>query len=104
MATRAALFIQNDDNSWTRIYSHYDGNPEHMLSALAKADPEAISAAREIRQMHSDGRVEGFPAPRLPVTVDAATIPEWADHAYVLTPNGWKHARTQAALDAITAA
>lgn len=99
MSTRSALFIQNDDSSWTRIYCHYDGNPQHMLPALAKADPQQILDAKEIRQIHDDGTVEGFPVPRAPETMDEPAMPEWADHAYIMTyPNGWRHARTTDAL------
>lgn len=104
MATRAALFTQNDDGSWTLTYSHYDGYPGHMMPALAKADPQAILAAREIRQIHDDGRVEGFLNPRDPQTTVTPTMPEWADHAYVLTATGWKHAGSQEQLDRATAA
>lgn len=95
MSTRAALFIQDDDGMWTQTYSHYDGQPEHMMPALAKADPGAILAAREVRQIHSDGQVEGFKNPRNPETTATPTMPVWADHAYALTVTGWRHAQTQ---------
>ena len=104
MSTRAALFFHNDDATWTRVYSHYDGYPSHMQPALAKADPAAILAAREVRQITEDGKVEGFPDPRQPEQIASAEMPEWADHAYVLTATGWQHAANQQQMDQITAA
>ena len=69
-----------------------------MLPALAEADPAAIRAARELRQIHADGTVDGFPQPRSPERMAIPNWPSWADHAYVLTATGWRHAATPAAL------
>jgi hypothetical protein len=104
MATRAALFTQNDDGSWMQTYSHYDGYPEHMTDALAKADPDAIRAAREVRRILHTGEVDAFENPRDPETTTTPTMPEWAEHAYALTATGWQHAQTQEQLEQATAA
>lgn len=91
MSTRAAILIPSDEGDWLAIYSHYDGYPEHMLPALANADPDAIRTAREIRQLHPNGEIDAFTDPRTPARLAQPAIPEWAEHAYVLSPDGWKH-------------
>ena len=96
MSTRSALFIQNDDSTWNEIYCHYDGYPAHMMPALANADPDAILAAQEIRQIQDDGQVQAFPTPRRAEQTRTPTIPDWAEYAYILTAAGWKAARTDA--------
>jgi hypothetical protein len=98
MATRSAVFLQTDTGDWLRHYCHYDGYPDHMLPALAKADPAAIRAARELRQILADGTVDGFPQPRSPERMATPDWPEWAEHAYLLTGTGWRHTATPAAL------
>ena len=104
MATRAALFTQNDDGSWLQTYVHYDGYPTHMQPALAKADPEAIRAQGFIRQIREDGTLDIFHDGRAPSWSRDPEMPSWADHAYVLTATGWRHVRYQTELDAVTAA
>lgn len=99
MSTRSALFIQTEDGDWLCHYCHYDGYPRHMEPALAKAKPEMILAAKELRAISETGAVDGFPSPRAPERMAQPEMPEWAEHAYLLTyPEGWRHATTTAAL------
>jgi hypothetical protein len=104
MSTRAALFIQNDDNTWLEIYSHFDGYPSHMLPALRAADPLSIIAAGDVRQIHENGVVEALTNPRQPKVTTAPRFPEWAAHAYVLTACGWEHAADDTELHDLAAA
>jgi hypothetical protein len=94
MTTRSAVFLPTEAGEWLRHYCHYDGYPEHMLPALAKADPTAILTAQELRQIHRDGTVAAFERPRAPERMAEPTWPDWAAHAYVLTATGWHHAAT----------
>lgn len=103
MSTRSALFIQTEAGDWLQHYCHFDGYPRHLMAALAKADPDAILAAKELRQILETGEVEGFPRPRAPEARKAPAMPDWADHAYVLTCTGWKHAVSDRALQNILA-
>ena len=66
MSTRAQIAIQTGPEEWAHVYCHYDGYPSHMLTALAAWTPEDIHAAREIRQVRTDG-IEAFDRPREPV-------------------------------------
>ena len=99
MSTRSALFIQTEAGDWLQHYCHFDGYPRHMMAALAKADPDAILAAKELRQIFETGEVEGFPDPRAPEVRKAPTMPDWADHAYVLTSTGWEYVPNKRALE-----
>lgn len=101
MSTRSALFIQTEAGDWLQHYCHFDGYPRHMMAALAKADPDAILAAQELRQILDTGEVEGFPHPRAPEVRNAPAMPDWADHAYVLTISGWEHAASDRALQTV---
>ena len=103
MSTRSALFIQTEAGDWLQHYCHFDGYPRHMMAALAKADPDAILAAKELRQILDTGEVEGFPHPRAPEVHKAPAMPDWADHAYVLTSSGWEHAASDRALQTVLA-
>ena len=51
MSTRSTLFIQTEAGDWQQHYCHLDGYPHHRMAALAKADPDAIFAAKELRQI-----------------------------------------------------
>jgi hypothetical protein len=51
MSIRAQIAIQTGPEEWAHTYVHFDGYPEHMLLALAPWTPQAILAAREIRQV-----------------------------------------------------
>jgi hypothetical protein len=101
MSTRSALFIQTDEGPWLQHYCHYDGNPQHMLPALAKADPEAILRAKELRAVFDTGVIDGFTEARAPHQCQTPTVPHWAAHAYILTATGWKHARSDQEIQAI---
>ena len=92
MGTRAALFAQTEAGDWQMTYSHYDGYPQHMMPALRAADPQQVIDAGEIRQIAKDGTIEKFPDARAPEQTQTPKWPNWADHAYVLTANGWKWA------------
>ena len=65
MSTRAQIAIQTGPEEWAHVYCHYDGYPEHMLSALAAWTPEDILVAREIRQVQADA-LDCFDPPRAP--------------------------------------
>lgn len=103
MSTRSAILIQDQNGSWTIHYCQYDGYPSHMLPALAKTDPSEIIASKELRAIDAAGTCEGFDRPRCALKTDCPTMPEWADHAYVLTANGWQHAANRRALETLTA-
>ena len=51
MSTRAQIAIQTGPEEWAHVYVHYDGYPEHMLTALHTWTPKDILAAREIRSV-----------------------------------------------------
>lgn len=51
MSTRAQIAIQTGPEEWAHVYVHFDGYPEHMLSALARWTPEDILAVRELRSV-----------------------------------------------------
>ena len=72
MSTRAQIAIQIGPEEWAHVYCHYDGYPLHMLTALAAWTPEDIHAAREIRQVRTDG-IEAFDQPREPVILPRPT-------------------------------
>ena len=93
MATRSAIFIQNETGEWICHYCHHDGYPEHMMPALRASDPAAILAAQELRGIGAFGTVDGFDNPRAPERQENPEWPEWAQHAYILTEGGWKHAK-----------
>jgi hypothetical protein len=104
MATRSALLIRTETGDWLSHYCHFDGYPEHMLPALASADPAAILRGGEIRQIHANGTVEAFEKPRAVFRLSLPVWPEWAAHVYVLTADGWVHAATPEELAAIVMA
>ena len=91
MATRAAIFIPNMDGlSFSRVYCQFDGYPSAMLPALAAHDPSKILAAREIRSITTEN-IDAFPDAAEPVTTYRTSLPQWADHGYVLDGCGWRH-------------
>lgn len=91
MATRAAIFIPNEDGlTFTRIYSHFDGYPSAMLPALAAHDPSEIIAAKEIRSITPE-KIEAYDDALEPETVYSLRLPAWANHGYVLDGYDWKH-------------
>ncbi len=89
MATRAAIFIPNEDGaSYTRIYCHFDGYPSAMLPALKSHDPKAILAAKQIRSI-SKTKIDPFEDAKEPDQVVTTKLPEWADYGYILMGQEW---------------
>ena len=86
MSTRAQIAIQIGPEEWAHVYCHYDGYPSHMLTALAFWAPEDIHAAREIRQVRTDG-IEAFAQPREPVILPRPTCQFC--HLYVWQDGTW---------------
>ncbi|MDP2738734.1 MAG: hypothetical protein Q8O82_08540 [Pseudorhodobacter sp.] len=54
MSTHAQIAIQIGPDEWAHVYVHFDGDPAHMLPALARWTPEDILEAVEIRQVTSE--------------------------------------------------
>jgi hypothetical protein len=86
MSTRAQIAIEVRPEEWAHIYTHFDGYPSHMLPALAPWTPEDILAAREIRQVRTDG-IEAFEKPRDPVILPRPTCQFC--HLYVWQEGAW---------------
>jgi hypothetical protein len=87
MSTRAQISIQIGPEEWAHVYCHYDGDPEHMLPALAHWSPEEILAAREIRQVRAH-ELDCFDPPRAPhilprPTCELCHLYLWQDGAWV---------------------
>ena len=72
MSTRAQIAIQTGPDQWAHVYTHYDGYPNHMLTALAHWTPEDILAAKEIRQVRADA-IDCFDPPREPLNLARPT-------------------------------
>lgn len=94
MSTRAQIAIQIGPEEWAQIYVHYDGYPEHMLSALAPWTPDAILAAREIRQVRPDA-LDCFDPPRPPRILPRPTCE--LCHLYVWREGTWVDTTAQSA-------
>ena len=86
MSTRAQIAIQTGPEEWTHVYCHFDGYPEHMLTALAPWTPEDILAAREIRQVRAD-TLDCFDPPHAPRILPRTTYE--LSHLYIWQDSGW---------------
>ena len=93
MSTRAQIAIQIGSEEWAHTYVHFDGNPSHMLPALAPWTPDDILAAREIRQVRVDA-LDCFDPPRAPRILPRPTCE--LSHLYVWQDGAWVHATASA--------
>ena len=86
MSTHAQIAIRTGPDEWTQVYVHFDGYPAHMLPALAGWTPEAILAAREIRQVTPDA-LDAFDPPRAPRRLPRPT--REMSHLYACLDGHW---------------
>jgi hypothetical protein len=96
MSTRALIAIPTPTGDWLHVYCHYDGYPSHMLPALAHHAPDAILAAKEIRQVCAD-QIEAFASPRAPTRHGRPTLLEGICHLYAWDPDAGTFQHIQAA-------
>lgn len=87
MSTRAQIAIQIGGREWAHVYCHYDGYPEHMLTALKTWTPNDILAAREIRQVSAQA-LECFDPARPPEIFTQPT--RTFDHLYIWQNGAWQ--------------
>ena len=93
MSTRSNVAVKDGDK-WIQSYVHYDGYPEHMMSALSNINSKdaAINLVKggDIRYIGPDGEVEYFPPSKN--TFEVVSAPELQqDYLYWFEEGMWKY-------------
>lgn len=107
MATRATIALQNDDGTFSSIYSHWDGYPSYVGRILY----EHYKTLPEVQKLIEDGDVSSFEPDGTPnhykTSISSAVtsgsymdlmlefLNSGTDYLYVYSDYGWEYVASQ---------